>query len=137
MYTLRLTGCIYVHECMSTFMHNKVQVGRHLYTYRRAGGQIQLFIVPSILSFLYRIIKLYILCYSSRKEIRRIAKKKQTKKKEGGSIKGSRVRTYKIHTLCTYLQYMYIRFGNRIVPFFSFPHMKKKRNFYKHRSIIS
>lgn len=44
--------CIYVHECMNAFMHNKVQVGRHLCAYRRADGQIQLIIVPSIPSYI-------------------------------------------------------------------------------------
>lgn len=62
---------------------------------------------------------------------------KQTKKKGEGGHKGSRVRTD------TYLIYVptvhvyRIREEDSTVLFFSFLHMKTKRNFYKHRSMIS
>lgn len=49
MYTLRLTGCIYVHECMSAFMHNKVQVGRQAFVCGQAGRRVDIIIIdPSI-----------------------------------------------------------------------------------------
>lgn len=51
MYTSRLTGCIYVHECMRAFMHNKVD--RQAFVCRRAGGQVGRYgYYPSFDSFL-------------------------------------------------------------------------------------